>query len=170
VLLARNEARAEAEAAAEQRLAAALAHERTELGNQVHVMLYGNAALLWLGSAECGYVRQWRRLHTPCGCDSMRHKGTEFSRSEGKLVIVIRVLMPCWIEQYCLGGPSACRGARGGKSSRGGNCCSADVRARGASQAGAQLAVHVRHLAGHSLSLLPGRDEYGGLRNTRLHM
>ncbi len=82
--LAHTEARAEAEATAERRLPAALAHERAELGKQVQVMLYGSAALLWLGSAECGYVRQWlTRLHTPCRCGNMRHKETEFSRSEG---------------------------------------------------------------------------------------
>ncbi len=42
------------------------------------------------------------------------------------------------------GGPSARRGARGGGSNRGGTFRSADARARGACQAGAQLAVHVR--------------------------
>ena len=51
------------------------------------------------------------------------------------------------IEQTCPGGPSARRGVRGGGSNRGATCRSAGVRARGACQAGAQLAVHVRQQA-----------------------
>ncbi len=57
---ARTEARAEAEAAAEQRWAAALALERAELDKQVQLVLLvqqcGSAALHTLGSAECGCV------------------------------------------------------------------------------------------------------------------
>jgi len=55
-----HQARAEAEAAAEQRLAGALALERAELDKQVRLSLSvrqcGSAALLWLGSAQRGRV------------------------------------------------------------------------------------------------------------------
>jgi len=78
VAQARAEAR-EAEAAAEQRLAAALALERTELAKQVQLSLFvrqsSSAAPLWLGFSEGACARRWLRwLHTPCRCDSMGHK------------------------------------------------------------------------------------------------
>jgi len=86
-------------------------------------------------------VRQWSRwLHTPCGSGSMSRKETEFSRGEGKLLNPA-CAMPCWTEQCCPGGPSACRGARGGGSSRAALGRGAGARARRARQAGAAQSI-----------------------------
>ncbi len=100
---ARAEARAEAEAAAEQRFAAALALERAEFNKQVQLMLScGSAALIWLASAEGACARRWsRRLHAPCGCGSMGHKETVFSRREGKLVFACACACACACAMPC---------------------------------------------------------------------
>ena len=62
---ARAEARTEAEAAAKQRLAAALALERADLDKQVQLNLLVRQcvsdALHCLGLAECACARRWLR-------------------------------------------------------------------------------------------------------------
>jgi hypothetical protein len=91
---ARAEARGEAEAAAEQRLAAALALEHAELDKQVQLNLLvrqcSSDAPPWPAFAECACARQWlRRPHVLCRCGSMGRVKAELSGGEINLANLV---------------------------------------------------------------------------------